>query len=158
MLKPGDRFPVSFFYPPRIILVFHRPIHRGSYDGRRTAKAGLLRNKISRLLADPDSWHDYEPHRHFLEKLLQYDGPYTEAQIEAVEGINHARRFLIKQWAGYTVPELIREASKYLADFGYDDELFLNEIRDARRLTRGDMNTLVSMARYAGVDIPRFAE
>jgi hypothetical protein len=125
-------------------------------DGRR--EAASLRMKIRWLLADPDGWDRYDPHRDFLEKMLRHDGPYTQAQIDAVERIRHARRFLMKQWAGYTVQALVREVSKYVADFDYDDELFLNEIRDARRLTRGDMSALVGMARYAGVDIPRFAE
>lgn len=118
-----------------------------------------LREEIETILADADGWRGYEDQRRWLRKLLQREVSYvfTESEREAVRRISYARTFF-DGWAGYSVQELVRAARKYIADFDYESECFLNEIEHATRLVRGDMRGLVGLCRTAGMDIPRFGE
>jgi hypothetical protein len=120
-------------------------------------EADLFREKIKSLLAEPQGWRHYEDQRYWLQKLLRRDEDYifTGAEREAVDRIIFAR-VLIEGWAGFTVPELARVAQRYVADFDYEDELFLKETERATKLTRDEMRHLVSLCIMSGMDIPRF--
>jgi hypothetical protein len=123
-------------------------------------EADLLRERIIVLLAEPYDWLDYEHIYNWLQKLLKRDRKdgYTPAERAAVARIIVART-PFEEWGGYSVPELIAAALMYMADFSYEDELFLKDI-EARRPTRlalVDMKHLVGLCRYAGIEIPRFA-
>ncbi len=122
-------------------------------------EAVRLREEIESILADVDGWCGYEEHRRWLRKLLQHEAGYTfaENEREAVRRIRYARTFF-DGWAGYSVQELLRAARRYIADFDYESECFLNEIEHATRLVRGDMRALVGLCGAAGMDIPRFGQ
>lgn len=123
-------------------------------------EADLLRERIIALLAEPYDWLDFEHIYDWLQKLLKRDREdgYTPAERAAVARIIVART-PFEGWGGYSVSELIAVALMYLADFSYEDELFLKNIeaRHTTRLALVDMKHLVSLRRYAGLDIPRFA-
>lgn len=120
--------------------------------------ADELREKMRSLLAEPHGWRKYDHIRYWLEKLLRRDEDhiYTAAEREAVDRIGFART-PVEGWAGYSVPELTRAARQYIADFEYDDELFLEDIEAEQpaRLVRDDMRHLVSLCITSGMDIPR---
>lgn len=118
-----------------------------------------LRETIRLLLAEQEGWRGYEAQRLWLRKLRQRgeDDPYTERERDAVERMIYARTFF-DGWAGYSVQELVREARRYMADFAYEDEVFLKEIERATRLVRGEMGALVGLCRTAGMDILRFGQ
>lgn len=111
------------------------------------------------MLADPNDWHGYESQRRWLQKLLdpEHGDVYTPAGRAAVVRIIAART-PFEGWDGYSVPELIAAAMKYVADLGYEDELFLKELeaRSAARLRLGDMGYLIGLCRVTGLDIRRF--
>jgi len=110
------------------------------------SEADEVRARIANVLADPD-WHGYEAQRHWLQKLLDPDHSdvYTSAERAAVSRIIAART-PFESWDGYSVPELIAAAMKYVADLNYEDELFLKELEAHRaiRLRLGDMRYLIS--------------
>ncbi|MEH2494564.1 hypothetical protein V1294_001043 [Bradyrhizobium sp. AZCC 1678] len=122
-------------------------------------EAQLFRQRIDSLVAESHGWRDYEHIRYWLQKLLRRDQDYiyTEAERAAVDRIISARR-PYEGWAGYSVPELRRVARTYVADFDYDDELFLDDIdaEGATQLVEGDMRHLVNLCVMSGMDIPRF--
>ncbi len=117
-----------------------------------------FRARIEALLAEPD-WFGYEHIRHWLQKLLQRDRrlEYTEAERAALSRIVAARTPFL-EWDGYGIAELIAAASKYIADFSYEDELFLKELqsRKAEQLFLSDMKQLVGLCHLAGLDLMRF--
>jgi hypothetical protein len=119
----------------------------------------LYRERIQLLVAESHGWRDHEHIRYWLQKLLRRepDDTFTEAERTAVDRIISARSRLYEGWAGFTVPELRRAARRYIADFGYDDELFLDDIdaEDATRLVEREMRHLVSLCIMSGMDIPR---
>lgn len=122
-------------------------------------EADLLRERIIALLAEPYDWLNYEHIYNWLQKLLKRDREdgYTPAERAAVARIIVART-PFNDWGGYSVSELIAAALIYVADFSYEDELFLKDL-EARRPTRlalVDMKHLVGLCRCAGLDIPRF--
>jgi hypothetical protein len=122
-------------------------------------EADRFRQRIIALLAEPDDWRHYEHIRHWLQKLLQRDHGcvYTPAERAAVVRIIAART-PFEGWGGYSIPELITAALRYVADFSYEDEIFLKELeaRPATRLPLVDMGQLVGLCRIAGVDLPKF--
>jgi hypothetical protein len=122
-------------------------------------EAEQLRQKIELLLAEPHGWRNYEHIRDWLQKLLRRDEDYiyTAAERKAVDRIIFARTPL-DGWAGYSVTELTRAARRYVADLGYDDELFIEDVEaeQATQLVRDDMRYLVSLCITSGMDIPRF--
>jgi hypothetical protein len=119
-------------------------------------EADEFRRKINSILAEPHSWRGYEDQRYWLQKLLKRgENYYTEAEREAVARIAFART-PFEGWAGYSVPELVKGALKYAADFGYDDELFLKDAEGVNQLVIDDMRTLVGLCIFAGMDLPRF--
>lgn len=119
-------------------------------------EADEFRQKINSVLAEPHHWRGYEDQRHWLQKLLQREeNYYTAAERKAVARIAFART-PFEGWAGYSVPELAKGALRYVADFGYDDELFLKEAEHANRLVMDDMRALVGLCISAGMDVPRF--
>lgn len=124
---------------------------------RKQIEAEQLRDQIMKLLAEPDGWVGYASQRYWLRTLLRKDKEevYSDRQRAGVDRMIYARTFF-DGWAGYSVQELVREARQYIADFGYEDELFLNRIKHATRLIRGDMGALVGLCRTAGMDIPPF--
>lgn len=119
----------------------------------------LYRERIKSLVAESYGWRDYEHIRYWLQKLLrrELDDVFTEAERAAVDRIISARSRLYEGWAGFTVRELRRAARMYVADFGYDDELFLDDIdgEDATQLVEREMRHLVSLCIMSGMDIPR---
>jgi hypothetical protein len=119
-------------------------------------EADEFRQKIKSILAEPQHWRGFEEQRRWLQKLLQREeNYYTQAERKAVDSIAFART-PFKGWAGYSVPELAKGALRYVADFGYDDELFLKEAEHANQLVIGDMRALVGLCILAGMDVPRF--
>jgi hypothetical protein len=122
-------------------------------------EADLFREKIELLLAEPHGWRNFEDIRYWLQKLLRRDEDYafTAAEREAVDRVIFART-LFEGWAGYSVPELANEARRYSADFGDDDEQFLEDIEAERatKLVRDDTRHLVSLCIMSGMNIPRF--
>lgn len=115
--------------------------------------------RVANVLADSDDWQGYEVHRRWLQKLLgpEHGEVYTPAERAAVGRIAAART-PFEGWGGYSVPELIAAAMKYVADLNYEDELFLKELeaRGAIRLRLDDMRYLVGLCRVAGLDLIRF--
>lgn len=113
--------------------------------------------RIVELLAEPD-WLNYEHVRRWLTKLAERDPrlSYSAAEHDAVSRIVAART-PFETWDEYSVRELITAASRYVADFSYEDELFLKELqaRNCTALHLGDMRQLVGLARLAGVDVAR---
>jgi hypothetical protein len=83
------------------------------------------------LIEEPDHWQDYQHIRDWIEKLLRRDPEraYTRAQREAVGRIIATRTPFVG-WGGFSVPELIVAARKYVADYDYEDEIFLNELHE----------------------------
>jgi hypothetical protein len=122
-------------------------------------EADLFRHRIVELLEEPHDWLHYEHIRHWLQELLQRDrnNGYTPAERAAVARIIAART-PFEGWGDYRVPELIVAALRYVADFSYEDEIFLKELdaRGATRLALVDMKQLVALCRCSGVDLPRF--
>jgi len=111
------------------------------------------------LLEEPDDWLYYEHIRRWLKKLTERelnDG-YTPAERAAVARIIAART-PFEGWGGYSVPELITAALRYVADFTYEDEIFLKELeaRGATRLALIDMRQLLALCDCAGVGLPKF--
>lgn len=128
----------------------------------RTTKAQReaehFHERITALLSDPD-WLYYEHIRGWLEKLSKRDPRfgYSTAERAAVARV-FAARSLFEEWAGYSVSELITAAARYIADFSYEDELFVKELqsRNCTMLRLDDMRQLVGICRLSGIDIPRF--
>jgi hypothetical protein len=122
-------------------------------------EADEFRKQIVSLLAEPHGWHGFEDQRYWLQKLLRRDGSYayTEAERKAVRRIVFART-PFKGWAGYSVPELTKEALRYVADLGDPEEQFLRgiEAEHATQSVIGDMRALVSLCITAGMNLPRF--
>lgn len=122
-------------------------------------EADQFRQRIEALLAEPDDWDGYEHIRQWLQKLLKRDDSYiySVAEREAVGRIVAART-PFEGWGGYSVPELIVAAMRYVADGSYENELFLKELeaRNATRLAWIDMNELLALSRLAGVELPKF--
>jgi hypothetical protein len=118
-----------------------------------------FRTKVTAVLSDRDGWEGYEAHLRWLKKLLSPDRgyAYTSAERAGLSRIKFART-PFEGWDGYSVPDLIAIALQYVADFDYEDELFLRELqaRGARLLRIGDMRCLVGLCRIAGLDISRF--
>jgi hypothetical protein len=110
-------------------------------------------------LVSESGWHGYEAQLEWLKKLLKYDRGrhFTDAEREAVDRIAAART-MFDGWGGYSVPELIRTASQHMADFSYEDEVFLKELQAeaASQICLDDMRQLVGLCRLAGLDLPRF--
>lgn len=129
----------------------------------RTSKAqseiDRFRERIIALLEEPHDWLGYEHIDNWLRKLLRRDpgDDYTLAERAAVARIIVART-PFDGWGGYSVAELIAAALRYVADFSYEDELFLHDLnaRGVTRLALVDMKQLVGLCRYAGMDLPRF--
>jgi hypothetical protein len=121
-------------------------------------EAETIRARIIELLADPD-WLNYEHVQEWLHKLARRDPRlgYSPAERDAVSRIIAART-PFEAWDEYSVKELITAASRYIADFSYEDEQFLKKLqaRNCTALHLGDMRQLVGLARLAGVDIARF--
>jgi len=121
-------------------------------------EAEAFRARIIELLADPD-WLYYERIQGWLEKLARRDPRfgYSPAERAAVARIIAART-PFDGWDGYSVPELITSASRYIADFSYEDELFVKELqaRNCTMLRLDDMRQVVGICRLSGVDITRF--
>ncbi|SDH65484.1 hypothetical protein SAMN05216338_1011166 [Bradyrhizobium sp. Rc2d] len=122
--------------------------------------AEALRLKIDSLLAAPYSWRGYEPQRQWLEKLLQRDhssAGFTPAERDAVARIAYMRT-PFEGWDGYSVPELIKGALQYSADYDYDEELLLREIASEQpiALVRDQMRTLIGLCRAGGMDLSPF--
>lgn len=109
------------------------------------------------MLAEQWGWKRFEDQRYWLGKLLREDANYTfsERQQRAVARISYMRT-PFEGWAGYSVEELLDRARAYVADLGYDDEVFLNEIGNETRLSRSDMGILVGLCRTVDMDLPRF--
>lgn len=107
-----------------------------------------FRSQLRALLEEPDHWQDYQHIRDWIEKLLRRDPEraYTRAQREAVGRIIATRTPFVG-WGGFSVPELIVAARKYVADYDYEDEIFLNELheRGATRLALFDMRRLIGL-------------
>jgi len=122
------------------------------------SESDRYRLRAARLAAG-SSWRGYEAQREWLEKLLRYDPKrhFTEAEREAIDRIAAART-MFEGWGGYSVAELIKAASRYIADFSYEDELFLKELQAeaAEEICLDDMRQLLSLCRLAGLDLPRF--
>jgi len=122
--------------------------------------AEALRLKIESLLAAPHSWRGYEPHRQWLEKLLQRDrsaAGFTPAERDAVARIAYMRT-PFEGWDGYSVAELIKGALQYSADYDYDEELLLKQIASEHpiALVRDQMRTLIGLCRVGGMDLSPF--
>lgn len=100
------------------------------------------------MIEEPDHWQDYQHIRDWIEKLLRRDPEraYTRAQREAVGRIIATRTPFVG-WGGFSVPELIVAARKYVADYDYEDEIFLNELHEkgATRLALFDMRRLIGL-------------
>lgn len=130
---------------------------------RRTTKAqrelDQFRARITALISEPDGWDLYEHIRGWLKELLKRPRAedYSPAERAAVHRIIAART-PFEGWGGFSVPELIKAALRYAADFGYDDEIFLKDLaaRNVTQLRLGDMGSLVGLCRMAGVELPRF--
>ncbi|HTV29067.1 MAG TPA: hypothetical protein VMF32_14875 [Xanthobacteraceae bacterium] len=110
-------------------------------------------------LASESGWHGYEAQRQWLEKILRYDPKrhFTEAEREAIDRIAAARTMFDGR-GGYSVAELIGTASQYMADYSYEDEVFLKELQAeaADQICLDDMRQLVGLCRLAGLTLPRF--
>jgi hypothetical protein len=135
-------------------------LHLGATPLPRTSKqqqeTDRFRVHVANLLSEP-GWHGYDYVHRWLEKLLKYDlrRPYTEAEREAVDRVVAART-MFEEWGGFSVPELIRAASQYMADYSYEDEIFLKELQNETQICLADMRQLVGLCRLAGLDLPRF--
>jgi hypothetical protein len=127
--------------------------------GKAQRETDRFRSRVSALLDEPDDWEYYEHIRGWLQKLLQPDRtePYTPAERAAVERIIRART-PFDGWDGFSVPELLATALRYVADYSYEDEVFLTELegRGVTRLRMGDIGHVVGLCRIAGLDLMRF--
>jgi hypothetical protein len=121
-------------------------------------EAESFRARVIELLADPD-WLYFEPIRDWVAKLAARDPRfgYSPAERAAVSRIIAART-PFDAWDAYSVEELIAAASRYIADFSYEDELFVKELqaRNCKMLRLEDMRQLVGICRLSGVVIARF--
>jgi hypothetical protein len=121
-------------------------------------EAERFRLRVVALLAELD-WFGYEHIRRWLEKLLSFldRRSATEDERAAVERIVAARTSF-SDWDGYSVPELVTAAARYMADHSYEQECFLKELqeRNATHLFLDDMRQLVDLCRMAGLDLARF--
>ena len=138
----------------------HDP-QKGNQMARTTKaqrEAEAFRARIIELLADPD-WLNHEHVHEWLQKLSRRDPRlgYSPAERAAVARIIAART-PFEAWDEYSVKELITAAARYIADFSYEDELFLKELqtRNCTALRLEDMRQLVGLARVAGVEVARF--
>ncbi|WP_439359634.1 hypothetical protein [Bradyrhizobium sp. DASA03007] len=61
-------------------------------------------------------------------------------------------------WDGCSVPELIKGALQYSADYDYDEEVLLKEIAAEHpiALVRDQMRTLIGLCRAGGMDLAPF--
>jgi hypothetical protein len=124
---------------------------------KKQIEADQLRAKIESLLEVHEGWRHHGDQRDWLRKLMRQDASYifTENERKAVGRIAYMRTFF-EGWDGYSVSELVRDAQQGIADFDFEDEKYLNEIKHATRLTRADMAWLVGLCRAAGLTIRRF--
>jgi|ERR1043166_1350960 hypothetical protein len=123
--------------------------------GQREAE--YFRTRAAELLQDPD-WLDEEVQRWLSKELeRERDYIYSEKEHAAMRRIIAAST-LFDGWGGYTVPELIVAASKYVADYSYEEEMFVKRLqaRGATKLRLGEMHQIVGLCRFAGFDLPRF--
>jgi hypothetical protein len=120
-------------------------------------EADRLRARATELLKDPD-WLDEEVQRWLRKELEREQGYiYSEKEHAAMRRIIAAST-LFEGLGGYGVPELIVAASKYVADYSYEQEMFVKglQARRATKLRLGEMHQLIVLCRLAGVDLPRF--
>ena len=120
-------------------------------------KANLFRARAEELLKDPD-WMDEEVQRWLRKELQREPGYiYSEKEHAALRRIIAAST-IFEGWDGRTVPELLVTASNYVADYDYEEEVFIKGLH-ARRTTKlrlAEMHQLVRLCRFAGLDLPRF--
>ena len=116
-----------------------------------------FRSRIEETLAQTHGWRGYEDIRHWLQKLLELNRSYTQLEKDAFARVVAARTPFY-EWDGYSVPDLVTEALKYVADMSFEDEEFLTGLKadGATRITLREMGQLVALARFAGVDIVKF--
>lgn len=120
-------------------------------------EAERFRTRAAELLKDPE-WLDEEVQNWLRKELERERGyVYSEKEHAAMRRIIAAST-LFEGWAGYAVPELIIAASKYVADFSYEEETFVKELqaRRATKLRLDEMRQLIRLCQFAGVDLPKF--
>ena len=117
----------------------------------------LFRTQTVEILKDA-SWID-EGVREWLQKELRREPGYIYSEKEH----NALRRIVaastsFEGWDGYTVQQLAVAAARYMADHGYDDEMFLKRLLSSgvKKLRLNEMGWLVRLARAAGEDLTRF--
>lgn len=114
-----------------------------------------FRREIKSILDEPLRWRGYEDRRERLWNLLRRK-EYAQRDREEVAAIVYTRT-PFEGWAGYSIPELAKEAQRCCADYiSPADEQLVKEAEHASRLPRNDMGALVGLCIFAGVDIPRF--
>ena len=116
---------------------------------KSAARGGTLSRADNRAPSSDPDWLYYERIRGWLEKLSKRDPRfgYSTAERAAVARV-FAARSLFEEWAGYSVSaELITAAARYIADFSYEDELFVKELqsRNCTMLRLDDMRQLVGI-------------
>jgi hypothetical protein len=120
-------------------------------------KSDYFRARAAELLKDPD-WLDEEVQRWLRKELeRERDYIYSDKEHAALRRIIAASTFF-EGWDGYAVPELIVTASKHVAAHSYEGEIFVNglQAKGVTQLRLGEMHQLVSLCRFAGLDLPRF--
>ena len=119
--------------------------------------ADRFRERVREVLQDT-AWLD-EDVRRWLREELERDPEYIFSDKEhAALARIVAAGTIFEGWDGRTVQQLAVAASRYMADFAYEDELFLKDLlaSGATRLRLREMKRLAELAGDAGEILESF--